>query len=116
MLKVLYPPALKTSSLRSIRYGDWPHDDQIITKVGQHRRSTRTRKIIGHPKVGWTDDWDKAGNHYSARVKGVIAGKVGRRHMTLYPHQERKFKYAPAISWEDNPASWEMFIWSGSPD
>lgn len=115
MLKVLYPPGLKTSSLRSVRYGMWPQEDQIVTKMGQHRSSPRsTKKIIGRPRIGWMDDWDRSGKHYSMRAKRLISGKIGHRSIVVSASQERKFKYAPAISWDNNPASWD--IWDFSVD
>lgn len=109
MLKWAESKYSKTSSLRSIHYGPWPNDDRVITRMGQLNKFPRERKIVGYPRVGWGDDWDKSGKHYSKRTRRQIMGRVRHTFESQPPHfkQERAFKYAPRITWDDNPASWE---------
>lgn len=115
MLKPLFIETLRTSSLRAPRASYFGKRDFVATSPRQSTsllgKPQSRQRIMHHPTVGWNDDYDINGLHYSRRLWNIIMG--GRSRISVLRdrcYQERKFRYAPAIPWKENPAYWDGFL------
>ena len=92
---------MRTASLRAKRYSEF-YIDRIVSKPDVNPFNSEKR-IVGRPKAGWGDDYEKSGRHFSRRKWHPIVGSH-TTHWMIYGRQERRFGYMPAIPWSGNPA------------
>jgi hypothetical protein len=96
----LYIEHFRTTTLRTPRFSKYKFSDRIITKPDLLSDISRVHgTVTSHPKIGWSDNYEKSGKHFSRRTWRSIRGSCNRFSWNVKIQQERSFKYAPTILW-----------------
>lgn len=110
MPDVLNRTLYKTCTLRSQRQ-TFDTNDVVVTKpMGRFTTHRDFKKINSYPQPGWADDYEKTGVHLSRRMWKGIRGSHKRPRWRVHTKQERRFRYNPAIPWDENPAFFDNII------